>query len=48
MATFFLRWCPFGKVYQEATTLHNVPFSPNVVKVMVEQVLVVDAHVPLP
>jgi len=27
-----------GKVYEEATTLHKVPFSPGVVKVTVERV----------
>jgi len=27
-----------GKVYEEATTLHNVPLSPDVVKVTVEKV----------
>jgi len=37
-----------GKVYQEATTLHNVPLSSNVVKVTVERVRVIDARVPLP
>jgi len=37
-----------GKFYQEATTLHNVPLSLDVVKVMVEKVRVVDARVPLP
>jgi len=37
-----------GKVYEESTTLHNVPLSPYVVKVMVEKVRVVDARVPLP
>jgi len=34
-----------GKVYQEATTLHNVPLSPDVAKVIVERVRVVDARV---
>ena len=37
-----------GKVYQEATTLHNVPLSPDVVKVIVEIVRVHDARVTLP
>ena len=37
-----------GKVYQEATTIHNVPLSPNVAKVIVERIRVVDACVPLP
>ena len=37
-----------GKVYEEATTLHNVPFSPDVAKVTVEKVRVPDARVPLP
>ena len=37
-----------GKVYQEVTTLHNVPLSPNVAKVTVERVRVADARVPLP
>ena len=37
-----------AKVYQKATTLHNVPLSPDVVKVTVERLRVVDAHVPLP
>jgi len=37
-----------GKVYEEATTLHNVPLSPNVAKVTVEKVRVPDARVPLP
>jgi len=37
-----------GKVYQEATTLHNVPLSPDVVMVTVEKVRVVDALIPLP
>jgi len=37
-----------GKVYQEATTLHNVPLSPDVVKVIVERVRVADTCVPLP
>jgi len=27
-----------GKVYQDATTLHNVPLSPDVAKVTVEKV----------
>jgi len=37
-----------GKVYEEATTLHNVPFPSDVAKVIVERVRVPDAHVPLP
>ena len=37
-----------GKVYEEATTLHNIPLSPDVVKVTVEKVRVPDARVPLP
>jgi len=37
-----------GKVYHEATTLHNVPLSPDVVKITVEKVRVADARVPLP
>jgi len=37
-----------GKIYKEATTLHNVPFSPDVAKVTVEKVRVPDARVPLP
>ena len=37
-----------GKVYEEATTLHNVPLSPDVAKVTVERVRVPDARVPLP
>ena len=37
-----------GKVYEEASTLHNVPLSPDVAKVTVEKVRVPDAHVPLP
>jgi len=37
-----------GKFYEEATTLHNVPLSPNVTKVTVEKVRVPDARVPLP
>jgi len=37
-----------GKVYQEATTLHNVPLSPNVAKVTVERVRVADTRIPLP
>jgi len=36
------------KVYQEATTLHNVPLSPDAVKVTVERVRVPDARAPLP
>ena len=37
-----------GKVYEEATALHNVPLSPDVAKVTVEKVRVPDARVPLP
>jgi len=37
-----------GIVYQEATTLHNVPLSPDVAKVTIERVRVPDACVPLP
>ena len=37
-----------GKVYEEATTLHNVPLPSDVAKVTVERVRVPDAHVPLP
>jgi len=37
-----------GKVYEETTTLHNVPLSPDVAKVTVERVQVPDARVPLP
>jgi len=37
-----------GKVYDEATTLHNVPLSHDVAKVSVEKVQVLDARVPLP
>jgi len=37
-----------GKVYQEATTLHNVPLSLDVAKVTIERVRVPDARVPLP
>jgi len=37
-----------GKVYEEATTLHNVHLSPDVVKVTAEKVRVPDAGVPLP
>jgi len=37
-----------GKVYQEATTLHNVPLSPDVAKVTIERVRVPDARAPLP
>jgi len=37
-----------GKLYEEATTLHNVPLSPDVAKVTVEKVRVPDARVPLP
>ena len=36
------------KVYQEGTTLHNIPLSPNIVKVTVEKVRVADVCVPLP
>jgi len=36
------------KVYEETTTLHNIPLSPDVVKVTVERVRVPDARVPLP
>jgi len=38
----------FGKVYEKATTLPNVPLSPDVAKVTVEKVRVPDARVPLP
>ena len=38
----------FGKVYEEATTLHNVPVSSDVAKVTVEKVRVPNARVPLP
>jgi len=44
----FTQAVAMGKVYQEATTLHNVPLSPDMVKVMVEKVRVADARVPLP
>ena len=37
-----------GKVYQETTTLHNVPLSPDVAKVKVERERVAYACVPLP
>jgi len=37
-----------GKVYEEATTLHNVPLSPVVAKVTVEKIRVPDVRVPLP
>jgi len=37
-----------GKVYEEATTLHNIPLSPDMVKVIVERVRVPGAHIPLP
>ena len=37
-----------GKVYEEVITLHNVPLSPDVPKVIVERVRVHDARVPLP
>jgi len=37
-----------GKVYEEATTLHNVPLSLDVAKVTVERIRVPDARVPLP
>jgi len=37
-----------GKVYQEATTLHNIPLSPDVANLTVERVQVVDVRVPLP
>ena len=37
-----------GKLYEETTTLHNVPLSPNVAKVTVERVRVPNARVPLP
>ena len=37
-----------GKVYQDTTTLHNIPLSPDVAKVTVEKVRFPDAHVPLP
>ena len=36
-----------GKLYEEATTLHNVHLSPDVAKVTVERVRVPDARVPL-
>jgi len=37
-----------GKVYEDATTLHNVPLPSDVAKVIVERVRVPDARVPLP
>jgi len=37
-----------GKVYQEATTLHNVLLSPDAAKVTVKRVRVGDVRVPLP
>jgi len=37
-----------GKVYQDATTLHNVPLSPDMAKVTVEKVGFSYARVPLP
>jgi len=37
-----------GKGFEGATTLHNMPLLPDVVKVMVDKVQVVDARVPLP
>jgi len=37
-----------GKVYQEATTLHNVPLPLDVANVTIERVRVADARVPLP
>ena len=37
-----------GRVYEETTTLHNVPLFPDVAKVTVEKVRVPDARVPLP
>jgi len=37
-----------GKVYEDATTLHNVSLSPDVAKVTVEKVRLPDARVPLP
>jgi len=37
-----------GKVYEEVTTLHNVPLSPDVAKVTIERVRVPNAHVQLP
>ena len=37
-----------GKVYEEVTTLHNVPLSSDVTKVTIEKVRVLDARVPLP
>ena len=33
-----------GKVYEETTTLHNVPLSPDVAKVIVEKIRVHDAR----
>ncbi|KAK7327227.1 hypothetical protein VNO80_31592 [Phaseolus coccineus] len=37
-----------GKVYEDATTLYNVPLSPDAAKVTVERVRVPDARLPLP
>ena len=37
-----------GKVYKNATTLHNLPLSTDVAKVTVEKVRFPDARVPLP
>jgi len=37
-----------GKVYEEATTLHNVSLSPDVAKVTILKVRVLDARVRLP
>ena len=37
-----------GNIFEGATTLHNVYFPLDVVKVMVEKVRVVDTHVALP
>jgi len=37
-----------GKFYQAATTLHNVPLSPDVGKVTVKRVRVANVRVPLP
>jgi len=36
----FAQVVAIGKVYQEDTTLHNVPLSPYVAKIMVERVRV--------
>jgi len=44
----FAQVVAIGKVYQEDTTLHNIPLSPYVAKVMVERVRVADVRVPLP